>query len=94
MKNRARTIAMSGLVMGLALGLSGCFGKAGSVSVTGGETEIIITAPRGYDTLAVAEGHCGVLKERPCSTVGAKVEAAISSPSLNAWYGDAGLKIL
>mgnify|MGYP006106912863 FL=1 len=64
MKNRARTIAMSGLVMGLALGLSGCFGKAGSVSVTGGETEIIITAPRGYDTLAVAEGHCGSFKRK------------------------------
>jgi hypothetical protein len=40
------------------------------------------------------KGIAEVLKERPYSTVGAKVEVAISSPSLNAWYGNAGLKIL
>jgi len=64
MKSRGRTIVMTGLVIGLAVGLGGCFGNAGSVSISGGETEIQITAPSGYDTLTVAEGHCRSFKRK------------------------------
>lgn len=58
-------IAVLGLCAGLTLGLSGCFGgKNVTVNITGSENEVHITAPGGYDTLAVAEGHCRSFKKK------------------------------
>jgi len=46
------------ILAGLTMGLSGCLGSKGEVSISGGEHELRINAPNGYDTLAVATGHC------------------------------------
>lgn len=57
--------AVFGMSIGLAFGLSGCFGgKNMTVDIKGNETEIRITAPSGYDTLSVAEGHCRSFKKK------------------------------
>ena len=60
MRKRALSLV---ILTGFTMGLSGCLGKTGAVSITGGEHELRITAPNGYDTLAVAKGHCNSFKK-------------------------------
>ena len=55
---------MVGLVFGISLGLSGCFGKANDVAISGNDFEVRIAAPSGYDTLDVAKGHCQSYKKK------------------------------
>ncbi len=50
-------------VLLLSLSLSGCFGSKDEVIISGGESEIRIIAPKGYDSLSVATSHCKSFKK-------------------------------
>ncbi len=50
-------------VVGMGAVLSGCLTKKG-VSISGDENHIVINSSEGYDTLAVAQGHCGSYKRK------------------------------
>jgi hypothetical protein len=52
------------IVAGMALSVAGCFGDKATVKISGDADKISITAPPGYDSLAVAEGHCRSFKKK------------------------------